>query len=137
MIEATINYWVVLLCGFIGIFLGWLWYSPFLFGKMWMDAIEKTEDELRKDFNPAKTFGLTFLSNLFIAYVIARLMVISNATTVEEGIRIAFLCWLGFTFLTNFINALFEKKELKLVLIDSGYHMVVTVTFGSLLGFIN
>ncbi|MFZ5946839.1 MAG: DUF1761 domain-containing protein [Stygiobacter sp.] len=134
MEEATINYWIILLCGFIGIFFGWLWYSPFLFGKFWLSAIDKSEDELKKDFKPIKTFGLTFLSNLFIAYVIARLMFLTNATTVEEGIRLAFLCWLGFTFATHFINAQFEKTEIKLVLIDAGYHMVVIITYGALLG---
>lgn len=134
MIEATVNYWVILLCGVIGILLGWLWYSPFLFGKMWMDSIDKSDEELKRDFNPIKTFGLTFILNLFIAYVIARLMVFSNANTIQEGIRISFLCWLGFTFATNLINALFEKKELKLFLIDSGFHLVVITTFGTLLG---
>ncbi|MCX7875111.1 MAG: DUF1761 domain-containing protein [Melioribacteraceae bacterium] len=134
MSEVTINYWAILFCGIIGMVFGYLWYSPFLFGKFWLSAIDKTEDELKKDFKPIKTFGLTFLSNLFIAYVIARLMVLTNASTIEEGIRISFLCWLGFTFATNFINAQFEKKEVKLLLIDSGFHMVVTITYGTILG---
>ncbi|MBI5809539.1 MAG: DUF1761 domain-containing protein [Ignavibacteriales bacterium] len=134
ILLSSVNYLAVLFCGVIGVVLGWFWFSPFLFGKMWLDAIDRSDEEIKKNINPIKTFGLSFIANLVLAYVLARVMTFVNATTISEGIRIGFLCWIGFTLATNFINTLFEKRQLKLVILDAGYHLIVILTFGSILG---
>jgi len=48
--------------------------------------------------------------------------------------RIGFLCWFGFTLTTMTINALLEGKSLRLVLVDGGYHLIVFLLFGIVLG---
>jgi hypothetical protein len=40
--------------------LGGLWYGP-LFAKTWMRLVGVTEATLRHGFNPAKTYGVTFV----------------------------------------------------------------------------
>ena len=35
-IEANINYMAVIVSAAANFLLGWLWYSPMLFGKQWM-----------------------------------------------------------------------------------------------------
>ena len=131
---VEVNYWAVLTCGLISIMFGFVWYSPMLLGRAWMDEIEKSEDELKKDFNPIKTYGLSFLCNLFIAFSLAQLMAHSNAYTVAGGIRLAFLCWFGFIVAPMVINSLFEGKSFKLLLVDSGHHLIVILVFGVVLG---
>ena len=129
-----VNYWAVLVCGVIAMGVGSLWYSPILLGHTWMEALDKSEEELKKDFNPVKTFGLSFIGHLFIAYSLAQLMAHTNANTVSEGIRLSFLCWIGFIVAPMMINSLFEARSKKLLLVDTGYHLIVLLIFGVILG---
>ena len=69
-----------------------------------------------------------------MAYILARIMSYVGASTPEEGIRIAFMGWVGFTATTMTVNMLFEGKTFKQFLIDSGYHFFVLVIYGFLLG---
>lgn len=131
---VEINYWAVLTCGIISMIIGFVWYSPILMGRTWMEEIDKTEDEMKKGFNPFITYGLSFVCNLFIAFSLAQMMVHSNVNTVAGGIRLAFLCWIGFIVAPMVINSLFEGKSFKLLLIDSGHHLIVILVFGIVLG---
>lgn len=133
-LEVGVNYLAVLTCGLIAMTASYFWYSPFLLGKMWLDSMEKTEEEIGKDSKPLKKYGISFLGYLVIAYSLARIMIYVNATTVTEGMRIGFLCWFGFTLTTMTINALLEGKSLRLVLVDGGYHLIVFLLFGIVLG---
>lgn len=131
---VEINYWAVLACGVISMIIGFVWYSPMLMGRTWMEEIEKTEADMKKGFNPFKTYGLAFICNLFIAFSLAQLMAHTDAFTVAGGIRLAFLCWFGFILAPMVINSLFEGKSFKLLLVDSGHHLIVILVFGIVLG---
>jgi hypothetical protein len=133
-VILEVNYLAVLVCGVISMGIGTLWYSPILLGKIWADAVDKSEEEFKKELRPLQTFGLTFIGQLFIAYSLAQLMVHTNASTVPEGIRLAFLCWFGFIAAPMLINTLFEGRSKKLLLVDSGYHLINLLIFGIVLG---
>ena len=121
--HAEINYLAVLVCAAVSMVIGFVWYGP-LFGKAWMAAVGKTEEEIKKDFNPGKTYGLAVLGHFVEAYVLARLMSYVGVATLGEGLRLALLAWLGFTAATFFINNLFEGKPYKLLRINLGFHLV-------------
>lgn len=130
--HVDINYLAVLVCAVVPMLIGAVWYGP-LFGKAWMEAVGKTEEEIRKDFNPAKTYGLTVVANFVVAYVLARIMGYAGASFVIDGLMIALLCWLGFTAGTFYINNLFEAKPNKLLIINIFYHLVVVLVYSVIL----
>ena len=129
---VEINYLAVLVCALVPMLIGAMWYGP-VFGKAWMSAVGKTEEELKKDFNPAKTYGLTVVTNFVVAYVLARIMGYAGASTIVDGLMIALLCWLGFTAGTFYINNLFEGKATKLLMINVFYHLVVVLVYSIIL----
>ena len=131
---SQVNYLAVLVCALVATGLGTLWYSPFLFGKLWLQETEQSEEELKRRNSSVRIYGLTFLGHLAMAYVLARVMSYTNATTVTESMRLAFLCWTGFTASTMLINAVYEKKSIRLVAVDGGYHLIVLLVFGVILG---
>lgn len=133
-LETNVNFLAVFVCAIIAMAISYFWYSPFLLGKMWLDSMEKTEEEVRKEIKPLKTYGISFIAYLILAYSLSRIMVYVNATTITEGIRIGFLCWFGFTLTIMTINALLEGKSLRLVLIDGGYHLIIFLVFGIVIG---
>lgn len=132
MNPVDINYLAVLVCGILSMIVGATWYGP-VFGKAWMKEVGYTEDELKKDFNPGKIYGLAVVSHVFMALVLAYLISLTNASTIMEGVRISLSAWFGFIFLTKFINSLFARQTLKLVAIDSGYQLINMLLFGIIL----
>jgi len=133
-LHGEINYIAVLLCGIVAMGIGALWYSPMLFGKIWVASIDKTEEELEKDFQPLKAYSVSFLAQLVMAFVLALLLRYVNAATPEEGIRLGFMVWIGFTATTMTVNFLFEGKTFKHFLVDSSYHFIVLMLSGLILG---
>ena len=57
-----------LLATVLSFVLGGLWYGP-VFGKAWMRLVGVTEATLRENFNPAKTYGITFVLAFLASYV--------------------------------------------------------------------
>ncbi len=132
MLPVDINYLAVLVCGILSMLVGAMWYGP-VFGKAWMKEVGYTEDDLKNDFSPGKTYGLAVISHICMALVLAYLIALTNASTIIEGIRISLSAWFGFIFLTMFINSLFARKTFRLVAIDSGYQLVNMIMFGILI----
>lgn len=130
--HVDINYLAVLVCALVPMLIGALWYGP-IFGKAWMEAVGKTEEEIKKDFNPAKTYGLTVATNFVVAYALARILGYTGASSIGEGLMIALLCWMGFVAGTFYINNLFEGKPTKLILINIFYHLVVILVYSVIL----
>ena len=117
----------------LGFALGALWYGP-LFGSRWMAEVGMTADELRKDFNPARTYGATFVLGLVAAYVFG-LFVGPNpgrAFAIVAGAG-AGLCWVATALATNY---LFERRSLVLIAINGGYHAVRFALIGLAFGFL-
>lgn len=132
MNPVQINYLAVFVCGITSMAVGAMWYGPIM-GKAWMKEVGYTEEDLKKDFNPGKTYGLAIISHILMALVLAYFISLTNAISIMEGIRVSLSAWLGFIFLTMYINSLFAKKSLRLVLIDSGYQLVNMILFGIIL----
>lgn len=130
----SVNYFAVLLCGLISMGIGAFWYSNMFFGKMWMASLDKSEEELKKDFQPIKTYLVSFVAQLVMAYILARIMIYVGAETPIDGIRIAFMAWIGFIGTTMTINFLFEGRTFQQFLVDSGYHFIVLLLYGFILG---
>jgi len=113
--------WVaVLVATLAGFALGAAWYGP-LFGKAWMRAVGLTQEQLAK-FNPAVTYGTTFLWALVTA------VVLGAELGEAPGIKWSTACGaaIGALFVLPSIatNYLFEGKPFLLTAINGGYHVV-------------
>jgi hypothetical protein len=128
---SGINIWAVLAAGASAFVLGGLWYSPVLFGKAWQQAAGLS-DEQAKSGNPAMIFGISLLLSVIAAFVFA--MFLGPQPALAFGLGAGFsagLCWVAASF---GINYLFERKPLKLFLINGGYHTLQFTLYGLMLG---
>jgi len=130
--AVDINYLAVLVCGVISMVTGFLWYGP-IFGKAWMKAVGKTEEELRENFNPGKTYTLSVISSLITALALAYLLSLTEANTIMDALRVAITGWLGFVAAVFYLNSLYEGKTIGLVAINTGYHLINLVVYGIIL----
>ena len=126
-----VNWIAVLLCGVSSLALGGIWYSPALFAKSWQRAAGLSEEQAQSG-NMAMIFGGTFLLSLVAAAVFA--MFIGPNFGVGPATAAGFsagLCWVAASF---GINYLFERRPLRLWLINGGYHTLQFTLFGLILG---
>jgi hypothetical protein len=104
-----------------GFVLGALWYGP-LFGRAWTAALGISRDELQRGFNPALTYGLTFVLGFIASFVFGMFLGPHPSVTLGVGAGAAAgICWVATALATNY---LFERRRPALMLINGGYHAV-------------
>ena len=69
-IEVSISITAVLVASVLGFVVGGLWYSPLLFGNVWMREAGLTEEQVNGG-NKAKIFGLAFVFLLVMSSCLA------------------------------------------------------------------
>ena len=132
-----VNLWSVLAAAVAAMILGFLWYSPFLFAKPWTlamgyDPNDKAKmEEMRK--GAGKLYGITFITSLLSAFVLAKIIDVTTVNAVLYGMKIGFAVWLGFVTTVQLTSTLFKKRPIKLYLIDTGYQLVCYLVMGAIL----
>jgi hypothetical protein len=129
---STINWLAVLVAALSTFIIGGLWYSPLLFGKVWMKENNLTDEGL-KNTNMAKVFGFALLWSLVMAFNLAMFLNDKN-TDLSWGATAGFLAGFGWVAMAIFIIGLFERRSLKYMLINAGYMVVSFVIMGVILG---
>ena len=132
-----VNLWSVLVAAVATMILGFLWYSPLLFAKpltlaMGYDPNDKAKmEEMRK--GAGKLYGITFITSLLSAFVLAKIIDVTTVNAVLYGMKIGFAVWLGFVTTVQLTSTLFKKRPIKLYLIDTGYQLVCYLVMGAIL----
>lgn len=126
----SINYFAVLVAALSAFIIGGLWYSV-LFAKAWMVENKFTEETLRNN-NMAKIFGGSFILSLIISFVFA--LFLGPDRDALTGTLAGFMTGLFFVATAMGITYLFERKSMKLFLINAGYHVLTFTVIGLILG---
>ena len=125
-----INFLAVITAAIASFILGGLWYSPMLFAKSWQRETGLTDSQLQSG-NMALIFGVSLLLSLIASLVFALFLGPRPPLTLGLGAGFsAGLCWVTASF---GINYLFERKSLKLFLINGGYHTLQFTIIGLIL----
>ncbi|MDX2302710.1 MAG: DUF1761 domain-containing protein [Microscillaceae bacterium] len=132
---SNINFLAVFVAALASFFLGALWYSPVLFSKAWQKENGFTDEYLQQG-NMAMIFGSAFLLMVLMAFGMA--MLIQGHTEQEvslmSGVKHGFYMGLFFVGTSMGINMLFQRRTLKLWLIDAGYQILFLCIMGAILG---
>ena len=130
--NITINYLAVLIAAVITFVIGGLWYSPAMFGRRWMMAVGKTEEECKKGNRSVALIG-AFVAALMMAYVLAIFIGFAQAQTILQGVTIGLWSWVGFVAAPTLSNYLFSGWPRDLYLINNTYYLVSLLVMGALL----
>ncbi len=133
MEPNVMNYWAILVAGVAYTILGALWYSPALFGNIWIKSIGKTKEQVDKDFSPWKIVG-ALVTSLIAAYGIARLLTWTSLDPLWGGFGIALLAGICFVFTTMGVNDLMESRPIRLFVLNIVFHIVGFLIMGIIIG---
>lgn len=129
-----LNYLAVIVVTVAGFLFGWLWYSPLLFAKPWMEELKITKESMQADPpNMARLFGscllFTFLSTLGLAALL-------RAHGTNDWLKGAeFGAFVGTIVVgTRLLNgALWETRSARLLRITVGHEIVLFALQGAIL----
>lgn len=130
----------VVVAGAISMAIGFLWYSPAVFGKQWMKEKGLTSESLKKaQKEMGKLYALSFVVSLITAYVLSHVMTLSenffHYPMLSTGMITAFWMWVGFMMPVQITATIFsEKKNWNLFGIDTGYQLLSLLGMGVVLG---
>ncbi len=130
--DIVINYWAVLAAGVSAMVIGYVWYSLPVFGRMWMAAIGKTEEQIKAGYKPMTMFW-TYLVAALMAYVLSHFIKLVGAESYAEALTTAFWAWLGFIFTVIATNAFYEGRSAKLFWINSLYQLATVMVMAVIL----
>ena len=153
------NFLAILVAAFTPIFVGFVWYSDKVFGRIWMQESGLIKDNISKR-NRIKILALTFIFSFLISFfmqfivihqngAISAAMVIKNADssilqnylnaygntyrTFKHGALHGFLASIFFIIPIVGINALFERKSWKYIAIHAGYWIITLMITGAII----
>ncbi len=153
------NFYAVLVSALVTLLVGFVWYSPKVFGTIWMNETGMTEEKAKQS-NMLKVFGLTIFYSLMLSLLMPALVIhqmgalglIGGDPALAKPSYAAFLADYGDAFRTfkhgalhgfmsglflalpiTAINGLFEQKSWKYILVNAGYWIVSMTIMGAII----
>jgi hypothetical protein len=134
MPATSVNYLAVLVSAIAVFLVGAVWYSPLLFGKMWVEEHGFTPEKVAAMRAVAgRAYSVSFLCYLVMAFVMALLVAWTGVTTPEGGSRLGAVVWLGFAATIGLTASMFSEKPITIFLLDAGYQLVYLMIMGTIL----
>ncbi|MDE2664546.1 MAG: DUF1761 domain-containing protein [Acidobacteriota bacterium] len=129
-----VNLLAVLVAAIVPMIVGFLWYGP-LFSKRWLALMETTEEEIRKNFNPWKTHGASFVLALVTAFILAQLFaqmggpesvssMAGSAGNAMVGVHLALMALIAFVLPVSYQSWAYEGRKAGLFWLNLGYNGV-------------
>ena len=151
------NYLAVFVAALVPLIIGFVWYNPKTFGTVWMKHAEMTEQKMQSA-NMLKIFGVTLILSFVLAFILPSITVHQMGAfslvqgdlgiqpsyetfmaeykdefrTFKHGAFHGVIAGLFIVLPILGINALFERKSWKYILINVGYWTVTLAIMGAI-----
>ena len=127
---AGLNWWAILVATAAAFALGYVWYGP-VFGKAWLAALGKTEDEIQPSPTP---FVVSFVAALATCIVVAALMGGLGMKGVANGAVLGLVTGVGFIAASMASDTAFCGWGWQLWAIQAGYRVTYSIVMGAIIG---
>jgi hypothetical protein len=123
------NFITLFVAAIVQMGIGFIWYSPKVFGKQWLKYLAITQHELEeRQKKMGFKFVLAFLLALVQAFVIDLLLGSIRVNWWLGGILVGFWLWLGLALVILANSYIYENKPIGYVILQAGYQLVAIVT---------
>jgi hypothetical protein len=135
VVVIQVNIVAILIASVVSMVIGAVWYSPGVFGKLWMQLSGISPEACKKEGTAGMVkkyvgqFAALLLTNWVFAWIIAAL----NLTGLVPGLRAGFWMWLGFVVPLVFGAVLWEGKPFKLYIINIGQYLLTLSASGAIM----
>ena len=124
--------WIAMVGGVVSnMILGMIWYSPAVFGNVWMESIGKKPTEADKK-NVGKMYTFTMVAALITSIVVGVMIKSLGIVEISGALMFAIVAWLGLSAATALPSYLFEGRSMKTFAIYSGYQLISLVLMSAI-----
>jgi hypothetical protein len=131
MDMAPINWLAVIAAAIVKFVIGAFWYSPVLFSSQWQAETKTTDAQFRANFMAAS--AAEFVTDIVMAYVLARFIAGLGVTSIVGGLTVAALAWVGFVATNGITRIYYERSTWRLFGINMGYLLISLLVMGAIL----
>ncbi len=134
----SVNWLAIIVSAVVYMAIGYVWYSDMLFGKQYRKLMGVSESSMKPgtDFM-VKMMVLGTVSAIIMAYVLSHNIVFSGTylgtSGVMLGLMTGFWNWLGYQVIIFINGYLYEKKSIKLTIINASYMLIALLVMGVIL----
>ena len=138
MFFTGLSWFSIIVATVVAFFAGWLYYSPFLFGKMFMKEMGKTPESVTEDDKKGmfKGFAMVIVGEFVMSIVAAALVHSLFITAFSQVFILALSVWVAFVVATKLNDVLFGGRSWKYFAITVGQDLLsILVIFTIILPF--
>ncbi|NGX58445.1 MAG: hypothetical protein K940chlam3_01352 [Chlamydiae bacterium] len=136
---ANLNYIAIIIAAVARIIIGMVWYSPAVFGNMWLNLAHRDPTDL-KNVNMKVVWG--FINSFVVALILAGFIAVTSELSWLTGGEmswwygacVGFWAWLGFAATTMMGGVIWENKHLNLFAIHNGEMVISYSVMGAIIG---
>jgi hypothetical protein len=129
-INYGVNYLAIVVAAVVALVIGFIWYSPRVFGNRWMAYLGTTQAQLG---NPGPTgMVVGVVASLLNAWVLSVLSLNLGGESITDGILLGVLAWLGFMATITAAQISFEKKPWGLWILNNAHNLLIQVLMGAI-----
>ncbi len=136
--NVEVNYVAVLLATLSTLVVGSVWYSPKVFGRIWMKLAKLKQSDMEK--NATKPIIITIVVSLVSAFVLAHVVYLSNRffgnSFLQDSLMTSFWVWLGFNAARITTHDAFEGRPHQLTLLTVSHEFVTFMVMGAVIGLV-
>ena len=123
--EFLVNYWAVLVAAIAAYAVGAIWYSPVLFSSIWAAELKRAPGQMvGAGFTAPVAMIYEFISTFVMTYVLANIILFTDANTASLAIIIGIWLWVGFIAMHAISGVWFEGRSWRLFAISTGHRLV-------------
>jgi len=136
MTVPAINYIAVVLATLSSMVIGSIWYTPRVFGNVWMRLSGTTPSGNSKD--AVRPIVVTLIVSFITAWVLAGAAYISwqfyGGSFLVNALLTAAILWAGFTAARFITHDQFDRRPWQLTLLNSAHELVTVLVMGLIIG---
>lgn len=134
--EVEVNWLAVLLATASTMVVGSIWYTPKVFGNVWMKLAKI--DRKKAEANGMKPILITIVVSFISAYVLAHVAYLVNAyyanSFLYDTLMTGFWLWLGFIAARMITHDAFEGRPAKLTVLNVVHEFVTVLVMALIIG---
>lgn len=135
--DIDVNMVSVLVATIVAMIVGAVWYSPQVFGKLWMKLARLDREQLRQ-IGSTRPIMTTLAVTFITAYVLAHITYLSHTyfknSALQDSVTTAFWVWLGFVASRVTTHDAFEGRPAMLTILTISHELVTFIAMGLAIG---
>jgi hypothetical protein len=133
---GEVNYLALIAVAVVNMVLGTIWYSQAVFGKQWMRLMGISHQDMmeaKKKGGMTQRYVAGLISSVVMAYVLKMMLGAFGVVDANGAWKLAFWIWLGFLATSMLGSVLWERRPIKLYVINTLYYLVSLGVMGTIL----